>query len=288
MISKQVLVLGAIGMLGIPVVRCLVERGHKVRIMVRNLDNARLMFGNAVEIIPGSALNRNNIQEAMADCDAVHISLPSESELTAMQYVVELLPKNKLKRITYVSATTACEENRWFELADVKMRTEEILQHSGIAYSIFCPTWAMETLCNFIHEDRASVIIGKNPPALHFFAAVDFGRMVAASFEDDRVLGKRLFVHGPQAITLPDALERFINACYPELKTIRLKLWQAQLIAKLTGREGLTSVTRLIAYFDQVGEMGDPTEANELLGAPSITLEEWIKMPKDGRKGSPH
>jgi hypothetical protein len=175
-----------------------------------------------------------------------------------------------------------------FELVDVKMRAEEILGHSHIAHIVFCPTWVMETLQNFIHGDRAAVIIGKNPPALHFFAAADFGRMVAASYDDDRALGKRLFVHGPEGITLPDALERFINACYPQLEVMRMKLWQARLMARLTRREGLTYATRLIAYFDKVGEMGDPTEANALFGAPGITLDEWFKMPKDNIQGLPH
>lgn len=175
-----------------------------------------------------------------------------------------------------------------FELIDVKTLTEEILRRSGIAHTVFCPTWVMETLHNFIHGDRAVVIFGRNPPALHFFAAADFGRMVAASYDDDRALGLRLFIHGPEGITLPDALERFVKACHPELKLMRLKLWQARLIARLTGRERMAYVTRLIAYFDQVGELGDPTEANSLLGAPSITLDEWFEMPREGRPGLPH
>jgi hypothetical protein len=70
--------------------------------------------------------------------------------------------------------------------------------------------------------------------------------MVAASY-DERSLGKRLFIHGPEGISLHNALERFVNACHPELKVMRMKLWQAQLIAKLTRREGLGFITRLIA-----------------------------------------
>ncbi len=286
--SRQVLVLGATGMLGQPVAHCLVDKGHRVRILVRSVEKARRMFGNTVEIVEGSALNRDNIQAAMAGCEAVHINLTQESELTATQHIIDLAQGNSLERVTYVSATTAREENRWFEMIDVKMRTEDILRRSGIAHTVFCPTWVMETLHNFIRGDRAVVIVGKNPPALHFFAAADFGRMVAASYDDDRALGKRLFIHGPEGITLPDALERFVNACHPELKMMRMKLWQARLIAKLTGRQGLTYITRLIAYFDKVGELGDPTEANALFGAPSITLEEWFKMPKDSRQGLPH
>lgn len=286
--AMQVLVLGATGMLGQPVTRCLVDKGHRVRVLTRNVEKARRMFGDTVEVVEGSVLNRDNIQAAMSGCDAVHINLTQESELTATQHVIDLATGNSLKRVTYVSATTAREENRWFQLIDVKMRTEEILRRSGIAHTIFCPTWVMETLPNFVHGDRAMVIIGKNPPPLHFFAAADYGRIVAASYNDDRALGKRLFIHGPEGITLPDALERFVTACHPELKITRLKLWQARAVAKLIRREGLTYVTRLIAYFDKVGELGDPTEANALFGAPSIRLEEWLKMPRDERQGIPH
>lgn len=286
--SRQILILGATGMLGQPVTCCLVDKGYRVRVLTRSVEKARRIFGNTAEIVEGSAVDRDSIRTALAGCDAVHINLTQESELTATQHVIEHAAGSGLERITYVSATTACEENRWFEMVDVKMRTEEILRCSGIAHTIFCPTWVMEVLHNFIHGDRAAVIIGRRPPALHFFAAADFGRMVATAYDDDRSLGKRLFIHGPEGITLPDALERFFKTCHPELKLMRMKLWQARLIAQLTRREGLTNVTRLIDYFDKVGELGDPTEANALLGAPSITLNEWFKLPKDSRHGLPH
>jgi uncharacterized protein YbjT (DUF2867 family) len=286
--TRQILILGATGMLGQPVTRCLMDKGHRVRVLTRSVEKARRIFGNTAEIVEGSAVDQDSIRTAIAGCDAVHINLTQEAELIAAQHVADHRVGNSLERITYVSATTACEKNRWFEMVDVKMRTEEILRHSGIAYTVFCPTWVMEVLHNFIHGDRAAVIIGRRPPALHFFAATDFGRMVAAAYDDDRSLGKRLFIHGPKGIPLPDALERFIRTCHPELKLMRMKLWQAQLIAKLTGREGLAYVTRLIDYFDKVGELGDPTEADALLGAPSITLDDWFKMPKDSRQGLPH
>lgn len=284
----QILILGATGMLGQPVTRCLADRGHRVRVLTRSAEKVRRIFGNTAEIVEGSAVDRDSMRTALAGCDAVHINLTQESELIAMQHVVNPASGNRLERITYVSATTACEENRWFEMVDVKMRTEKILRGSGIAYTIFCPTWVMEVLHNFIHGNRAAVITGRRPPALHFFAAADFGRMVATAYADDRSLGRRLFIHGPEGITLPDALERFFRICHPELKLMRMKLWQARLIAQLTRRESLTNVTRLIDYFDKVGELGDPTEANALLGAPSITLDEWFKLPKDTHHGLPH
>ena len=65
-----------------------------------------------------------------------------------------------------------------------------------------------------------------------------------------------------------------MEACYPRVKVMRLKLWQARFSAKLMGR--MESVSRLIGYFDGVGELGDPAESSALLGAPSTRLSEWI------------
>lgn len=102
--------------------------------------------------------------------------------------------------------------------------------------------------------------------------------MVVKAYEDDRTLGKRLYIHGPESITLPDALRMFLPACYPQVKVIHLTLWQARLIARLTG--GMDSASRLIGYFDKVGELGDPTDADALLGAPSTAFSDWLESQK--------
>ena len=274
-------------MLGRPVVHCLIDKGHTVRILTRNIQKTHNLFGDTVDIVEGTATNREDIRTALMGCDAVHINLTPASEFAVTRNVVDLA-EGQLERITYVSATTLSEENRWFDRVDVKLRTEELLRNSGIQHAVFCPTWVMETLHNFIRGNWAFVLLGNNPPGLHFFAAADFGRMVAASYEDDRALGKRLFVYGPEAITLANATERFVAACYPNAKVMRWKLWQAQLAAKLMRNESLADVTKLIAYLDVAGEHGDPSEANTLFGAPAITLDEWFKMPKDSRMGMPH
>jgi len=277
---ERILVLGATGMLGQPVAHSLIKRGYRVRGLVRSPEKARQMFGDKIEIVQGNVRDRENIQAAMSGCQAVHLSLSQNTELAAMQHITGLGQTNGLERITYISATTACEANRWYDLVDVKIQAENLLRSSGIANTIFCPTWVMETLYNFIRGDRAVVIAGQNPPRLHFFAGEDLGRMVADSYEDDRTLGKRLFVHGPEGMTLPEAFKRFVKICYPGRKIMRMKLWQARWIARLSANKELAGAAKLIAYFDRVGELGDPAEANALLGAPSITLEEWSRMQK--------
>lgn len=284
---RRILVLGGSGMLGQPVVNRLIDQGHTVRLLTRNALKTKELFRNKVEISEGTVMNKDDIRAALEGSDAVHINLSPATEFTAMRNVVDLA-QHQLERICYISATTLSEENRWFDRVDVKMRTEELLANSGIQHVIFRPTWVMETLLNFIAGNRAIVIKGKKPPLLHFFAAADFGRMVAASYEDNRALGKRLYVYGPEGISLNDAMERFVASCFPDANVMRWKLWQARIAAKLMRNQSLAEVTKLIAYLDIAGEHGDPLEANALFGAPSITLDEWCNMPKDSQLGWPH
>jgi hypothetical protein len=56
--------------------------------------------------------------------------------------------------------------------------------------------------------------------------------------------------------------------------------WLARVIGTLTRNDMLKFAGKLMAYFDQVGELGDPAEANQLLGAPEITLDEWMQQRK--------
>ena len=70
-------------MLGRPVARCLVEKGHRVRVLARGVERARGMLGDSVEIVAGNAVDREDVRRAMANCDAVHINLLQDSELTA-------------------------------------------------------------------------------------------------------------------------------------------------------------------------------------------------------------
>ncbi len=285
---NRILVIGATGLLGRPVVDRLIEAGHSIRILTRSAEEAHAIFGDAVEIAEGSAMNIDDVRSAMAGGDAVHINLTPATEYTATSHVIEVA-EGRLDRLGYVSATTLSEENRWFYRTDVKMRTEQLVRDSGLPYAIFCPTWVMETLQNFVRGGKWAVVVdGKNPPPLHFFAAADFGRMVAASYEDNRALGKRLYIYGPDAITLSDATERFAAACYPEARVIHLKLWQARLVAKLIRNAEFAEVTELIAYLDVAGEHGEPALANELYGAPAITLDDWFEMPRDEQGGFAH
>jgi len=51
----------------------------------------------------------------------------------------------------------------------------------------------------------------------------------------------------------------------------------ARFLGVVTRNPMLRFAGELMAYFDRVGELGDPSEADRLLGAPTTTLDTWIR-----------
>ncbi|MBI9049974.1 MAG: NAD(P)H-binding protein [Anaerolineaceae bacterium] len=273
---KRILVIGATGFLGEPVARKLKEDGYTIRIMARNEEKAQEKFADGFEIIQGDANVIDDVKSALKDCMGVHCTIAGDAELTAVQNVIAAADGTKLDRVTYISGCTAVEENRWFPLIETKLQAEAALQASGIPYTIFAPSWPMEMLVRYARNGLPT-LIGKQTNAFHFFSLDDLARMVSTAYQVDQAINKRFVIHGPQAIPFDEALMHYCKVFHPEVaKVSKLPVWLAMLIARLTKNELMRFGAELSGYFDKVGELGDPAQANALLGTPSITLDEWI------------
>jgi uncharacterized protein YbjT (DUF2867 family) len=276
-VNKRILVLGGTGMLGQPVARRLKEDGYQVRVLVRDVEKARRLFDESFETVPGDVTDIDIMERAMEGCQGVHISVGGSVDQLSAENVAALAPKLGLERISYVSGATAFEENRWFPATEQKLNAEKAIRECGVPYTVFCPTWPMEQLPRFARGGQP-FLIGKQPSPLHWFAADDLARMISTAYQSDESANKRFFVHGPEAKTMKQALEQYCQAFHPDGKKMSvMPIWLAKVMAFLTRNEMLKFASELMAYFDKIGEMGDPTEANQVLGAPTLTLDAWMK-----------
>ena len=277
MTAGRILVLGGTGLLGEPVARRLDGDGFRVRIFSPDPDRARDRFPGPFEWAAGDVTDAAALRRALAGCDGVHISVAGPAEGMAAENIAALALEAGIDRIAYVSGSTVDEANRWFPMVEQKLLAERAVEASGVAWTIFRPTWPFESLARFVRDGRATVI-GRHPTPYHWFAADDFARMVSTAFRTDEAAGRRLYVHGPEAITMHDALDRYRRALYPEIESVStLSTGLGRVIATLTRNEMLRFACQLMAYFDRVEELGDPSEANRLLGAPTTTLDRWLE-----------
>ncbi|MCC6615631.1 MAG: NAD(P)H-binding protein [Anaerolineae bacterium] len=278
--AQTILILGGTGMLGAPVARRLHADGFNVRLLVRGPAKAREAFGETFTLIEGDVTDCAILDQAMAGCDGVHVSVGGPVDYASAENVAALASYRGVKRVTYVSGSTVHEKNHGFPMVQQKLMAENAIRNCGVPYTIFCPTWPMEQLPRFVRDGRAT-LIGDLPLPFHWFAADDFAAMVSAAYQREEAADKRFYVHGPQAILMKDAMERYCHALHPEIKGVSvLPLAVARTMAIATGNDGLKFAADLMAYFKKAEELGDPTEANQILGAPTTTLDAWIAQRK--------
>lgn len=276
--TMKILVLGGTGMLGAPVARRLQSDGFEVRVLARNPEKARMMLGHALEIVAGDVTDPDSLERGLADCHGVHISVGGPVDRLSAENVAAVASRLGVERITYISGATVSEENRWFPMIEQKLEAEKAIGECGVPYTMFCPTWPMEQLPRLARGGQP-LLIGDRRNLNHWFAADDLGRMVSNAFKIGEAAGKRLFVHGPEAMSMKDALETYCRAFHPEVESVQVvPIDAARAMAVSTGSEPLRFFAELMAYFDRVGEMGDPAEANRLVGAPATTLDMWIEQ----------
>jgi NADH dehydrogenase len=277
---KRILVLGGTGMLGGPVARRLRASGFEVRLLARDPEKARVVHGDSFEIVAGDVSDVSSLERALTSCDGVHISIGGPVDRLSAENVTALAPQLGLERITYISGATALEENRWFPMTAQKLDAEEAIRQCGVPYTIFCPTWPMEQLPRLARGGEP-LLIGDRPKLYHWFAADDLGRMVTSAYQLETAANKRFYVHGPEALSMKEALDRYCRAFHPQVEAVSvMPVDTARTLAESTGNQMLGFFAELMAYFDQAGEPGDPAEANALLGAPATTLEAWIGRRK--------
>jgi uncharacterized protein YbjT (DUF2867 family) len=281
-----ILIVGGTGEIGRPVARQLLADGYSVRLLVRNAERARARLGPDFEYSAGDIDNSDAIERALEGCKGVHVSLRGGSdpeEIDRVEHrgtarVAKLATRQGVARLTYLSGMLVAEDAQ-IRGDRAKYRAEQAIRHSGVPYTIFKPTYFMETLPRHI-QGRLAIVLGRQPHPLHMVAAGDFARMVSRSFQTPKVANRIFFVHGPEAITIPHALRLYCSLVEPGKRVVSMPLWFMSFVDALFTSGQLRSTIQLMGEMQRVGERGDPSDTNEVLGAPT-TLPRWCERQQD-------
>lgn len=282
--NKTILVIGGTGMLGKPVAQQLKADGFNVRLLVRNPEKARKLLGDGYEFIQGDVDNESSLNTALSGVDGAHISLkggPTEADFERMDHfavrgIANIAKEKNVGRVTLISAYAVSEEKADTPESRSKVRGEAALKSSGVPYTIFRCSWFMETLPLFV-QGKSISLIGNQTHLLHWIAVEDYAHMVSKSYQTDETLNKELYIFGPEAYTMGEAMN--IYAAHVGVKVSPISTTMLSVMGTLTFNTEWKSMATLMRHYEKWGEDGSPEEANRLLGAPRVTLKEWL----DGR-----
>ena len=280
--EKTVLVIGGTGMLGKPVAQQLKADGFNVRLLARNPEKAGKLLGDGYEIVKGDVDNAAALRAALTGVDGVHISLkggPTEADFDRMDHlavrdIAQAAKELGVGRVTLISAYAVSEEKADTPESRSKLKGEAALKSSGVPYTIFRASWFMETLPIFV-QGKSISLIGNQIHPLHWIAAEDYARMVSKSYQTDESLNKELYIFGPEAYTMGEAMKIYASIAAPDLKVSPVSTKMLAILGALTFNTEWKSMATLMEHYERHGEDGSPEEANRLLGKPTTTLMEW-------------
>jgi uncharacterized protein YbjT (DUF2867 family) len=160
------------------------------------------------------------------------------------------------------------------EAEAAKLGAELAIERSGVQFTIFKPTYFMETLALHM-QGPLGVVLGRQPHRLHMVAADDYAAMVSRAFATPEAAGKRLFVFGPEAISIPDALRVYCSAVHGHRRVVTMPLTAMAAINRLLMSGAMTRELALMRVMQRVGEPTGVPDAGELLGPATTTLTQW-------------
>jgi len=151
--TERILVAGATGGVGRLIVRQLLDQGRTVRTLVRDVKQAQTTLGQNVELMLGDTRRPETLTPALAGIDIVMCAtgsrlsssdnMPQQVDYEGVRNLVEAAKSARVKHFLLVSslAVTRPEHplNRFGQVLTWKLRGEDTLRQSGLAYSVVRP-----------------------------------------------------------------------------------------------------------------------------------------------------
>jgi uncharacterized protein YbjT (DUF2867 family) len=284
--QKKITVIGATGLIGVPVTKALLKAGFEVTAMVRNPDKARQIFPAGVHFIKGDLQKKADILTAMQSADGVYINLNAtfmdresdfNPEREGLDNILEVLKSTSVKQVGFLSSFLARDYNGEWWVMKMKKAALSKIKNSGLPYTIFYAASFMENLENSMRNGKAINTIGKPSSKLSWWiASEDFANQVVKAFSLESAINKEYSIQGPKGLTTVDAIKIYItNNCREHLKMANLPMGMAKFLSIFI--KPLKFAVPLIETINNDREKFEANKTWEELGKPLITIETFAK-----------
>jgi uncharacterized protein YbjT (DUF2867 family) len=284
--NTLILVTGAAGKTGAPVVEQMLERGFRVRGLVRSHDkrSARLEALSA-EVIVGDLHDLKSMREAMQGVSRVYFVYPPQGELLveATTIAAEAARGAGVEALVNMSQISA-REDAGSPLARQHWLSENILDRADVGAIHIRPTFFAENLAIF----GASSIATQGKLYLPYgtekhapVAAADIARVVSALLSDPAFhVGERYVLTGPRNLSLDEmagVLSQELGRTV-EYVDLPVEAWGEVLAGVDTMTESLITHLKAVAVDHQNGIFRGETDVVEKIGGqPPQSLADFIR-----------
>ncbi|MBI3561725.1 MAG: SDR family oxidoreductase [Gammaproteobacteria bacterium] len=280
MTNTFILVTGATGTVGSEVVKQLVQGGHRVRAMVRDLAKAA-QFGPKVEIVQGDLSKPEALAAAFVGVDKVYVVLPAiDPEFPELEgNAFNAAKKAGVKHIVKQSSVVATDFMAGTPFAEWHGASEKRLRAIGVAWTILRPHFFDSNVIEFGIVPRGGLFFpagnGKDAPIDPRDIAAVAVKVLTTPGHEEKVYE----LTGPELLSFAEVVQKIATVTGKPLKYVD--------VPEATWREEMLSagapppvVESLLAYFAggvKAGRIHMTSTVSELLGRPPRALNQWAK-----------
>lgn len=305
--SPVVLVIGATGALGRPLVQLLRRRGVAVRAACRHPEAGADLAALGAELMAADLTDPASLQRACAGVDRLIMSAHAilgrgrwRSEAVddaGVRSLIGAAQRCGVQRFVYCSALGAAPDHP-VDFFRTKHAIEQALRGSGLAHVILRPSAFME---HHVHAfnglsllQKGKVdLIGPGSKPRNFVAATDVATLAERALLDDPLPFTQLDIGGPDHASNAEVAALYAREAGLPLKVNHLPRPAARLIATLAGpfNPGLARIMRLFALPDDAfNERFDGAAALEARFGLRLTrlhdfVRQQVALHRAGRSG---
>jgi uncharacterized protein YbjT (DUF2867 family) len=282
---NSILIIGAHGMLGRPVARRLVQNGFQVKALARNVEAAKKALPGEVQVVFGNLMAADSIDKALDGCGAVYVSVDTppgaafHPETEGLKNVVTAAKNHPGVRLLVLSALRGsdpqAQHHPWWHARE-KYEAQQIAKNSGLPWTIFEPSWFMETLPLLVKFKILSLI--QTNLKAYWVAGDDLGRMISAALKKNIGQNEIVPVQGPHDISLTEAAFRFVHAYDPSIFLLPTPLGVIKMMGLVMPK--LRELGQLFDLFGDIPEtVPNPGFWNKF-AKPEMTIETYAQYVK--------
>jgi uncharacterized protein YbjT (DUF2867 family) len=282
---KKIAIIGATGMLGLPVAAELVRSGFEVTALVRDPQRAGLCLPPGVRIVQADVGDVASLKAGLAAQDAVYLNLaiaPSaarhdfHTEAEGLDNIIAAARDAGIQRIAYLSAMVEEQDiSRWWGIGVWRGAIARI-KACGIAYTIFYATNFMETLPQKHVCGQVLSLFGTARHPSYWIAARDYACQVARSLQIAGTQPREYIIQGPEPLTYDEAASRFARSRETPLRVVRIPLSVLKWLGLFSRRADFNAniLATVLAYPERFRAHRTWCE----LGRPATTIEAFARQ----------
>jgi len=279
----MILVTGAAGKTGRAVITALVAKGQAVRALVHRDEHIQLVKSlGAKEAIAGDMRNESTLGLATQGVCAIYHICPNVNpdEIAIGKVAVTAAQHARVEQFVFHSVMhpqTEAMTHHWN-----KLRVEEALLESGLAYTILQPASYMQNVLGgwrAIVERGAYEVPYSVEARMSMVDLEDAAQAAAIVLTEPGHVGATYELAGPEVLTqtqiaeiLSKHLKRPVRA-----RPVAIEAWTHQAQASGMGNYQIERLVKMFLYYDRHGFWGNPRALSNLLGRTPTKFDAFVE-----------